>query len=408
MNLHNDEPPSRKLSPSRRRWLILVLGFLTAIAPLSIDMYLPSLPSLAADLHASTSVVQLSLTACLLGLAIGQLVAGPISDAQGRRLPLLVGVIMYTIASVLCAITSSVWILILFRLIQGLAGSAGLVISRAIVRDLYSGTEMTKFFALLMLVNGVAPIAAPVIGGQLLRFTSWHGVFIILGGLGVLMIIGVSFVVTETLPPMSRHTGGILATGVTMARLLRDPVFMGYVLAMGLVFAALFAYISGSPFVLQNVFGVSPQIFSVIFAVNGIGIIIASQVGAALSARYGESNVFIGGIVLAALGGVVLLGMLLSGAGLGGVLPPMFCVVSSIGIVSATGSSLAMQEQGANAGSAAALIGVPQMLTGAIVAPLVGIGGSHTSTPMGVTIAVCALGAVVCYWVLVRRHRKLV
>lgn len=402
MGVDSDEQTLMRPSSSRRVWLIIVLGFLTAIAPLSIDMYLPALPSLAADLHASTSVAQLSLTACLLGLSFGQLIAGPISDAQGRRGPLLVGVVVYTISSLLCAVTSSVWVLILFRLIQGLAGSAGLVISRAIVRDMYSGSEMTKFFALLMLVNGVAPIAAPVIGGQLLRFTSWHGVFVILCGLGVLMILGVLFGVVETLPRARRHKGGIRATGMTMHNLLRDKVFMGYACAMGLVFAAMFSYISGSPFVLQNVFGLTPQMFSVIFAVNGLGIILASQVGAFLTGKYHEAQLFQGGLIMAGLGGVVLLVMLLFGTGIWGVLPPLFFVVSSIGIVSAMGSSLAMQEQGANAGSAAALIGVPQMLAGAIVAPLVGLGGSHAAMPMGVIIAICALGAIACYVVLVR------
>lgn len=392
---------------ARRFFLVLVLGCLTAIAPLSIDMYLPALPSLSVSLHASTSVTQLSLTACLIGLAVGQLVAGPISDARGRRMPLLVGVAVYTVASALCAITPSVWILILFRLIQGLAGSAGLVIARAIVRDMYSGTLMTKFFALLMLVNGVAPIAAPIIGGQLLRFTSWHGIFIILGIVGLLMFLGVFFGVPETLPQTRRHVGGIKATGVAMKKLIQDRVFIGYSGAMGLVFAAMFSYISGSPFILQNVFGVSPQMFSVIFAVNGVGIILAGQIGAALSARYGERILFISGLALAGMGGVVLLGMLLSGAGLIGVLPPLFCVVSSVGIVSATGTSLAMQGQGTNAGSAAALIGVPQMLVGAIAAPLVGVGGSHTAVPMGLMITICALGAILCYWVLIRGSRSL-
>jgi MFS transporter, DHA1 family, multidrug resistance protein len=219
-------------------------------------------------------------------------------------------------------------------------------------------------------------------------------------------LLGVIFGVPETLPPERRRTGGLRATGVTMARLVSDREFMGYACAMGLVFAAMFSYISGSPFVLQTGFGVSPQMFSVIFATNGLGIILAGQVGARLSLRYGETRLFISGLVIAGLGGVVLLVMLLAGAGLVGVLPPLFFVVSSIGIVGATGTSLAMQEQGENAGSAAALIGVPQMLVGAMVAPLVGLGGSHSSTPMGVLITICGLGASLCYWGLVRMRMR--
>ncbi|PWK11560.1 multidrug effflux MFS transporter [Tumebacillus permanentifrigoris] len=391
---------------SRRLWMVLVLGSLTALAPLSIDMYLPALPTLADDMHTTTSLAQLSLTFCLIGLAVGQLLAGPLSDARGRRMPLIVGILIYILSSLLCAVVPSIWMLIVLRFIQGASGAAGIVIARAIVRDLYAGTEMTKFFALLMLVNGVAPILAPVTGGQLLRVTSWHGVFIVLALLGVLMLIGVITSLPETLPLEKRSTGGIKKTLATMRNLLSDRVFMGYAWSQGLVTAAMFGYISGSPFVLQDLFGVSPQLFSVLFAINGIGIIIAGQVTARLAVRYGETRVFLGGLVYASIGGLGLLTMILTGAGLVAVMIPLFLVVSAVGIVGPTSTSLAMQNQGRNAGSAAALIGVPQLIAGAIAAPLVGLGGSHTATPMGMTIAIADVGAIVLYALLVRGRKS--
>jgi MFS transporter, DHA1 family, multidrug resistance protein len=379
-----------------------ILGFLTAVAPLSIDMYLPSLPALGQDLHAATSVVQLSLTACLIGLAIGQLVSGPISDAKGRRGPLLVGTAIYTVASLCCVVTNSIYLLIALRLIQGLAGSAGIVIARAVVRDLFHGHEMTEFFALLMLVNGVAPIVAPILGGQILRFTSWHGVFLVLTLLGCLMFVSVLFGLPESLPERQRNTGGIKHTRRTLSQLLYDSHFMGYAFTIGLVFAAMFAYISGSPFVLQGIFRLSPQMFSVVFATNGLGIIIAGQISARLSRRYGETPVLVGGLIIAGTASVVFLVMIATHAPLMAVLPPLFFVVCCIGIVGPTATSLAMEEQGSRAGSAAAVIGVPQMFMGAIAAPLVGIMGSHADLPLGITVPLFDLAAGTCYILLVR------
>lgn len=398
------KPASSPLTgaPSRRYLTAVILGFLSAVAPLSIDMYLPALPALGRDLHAATSVTQLSLTACLIGLAIGQLVAGPISDATGRKGPLLIGTSVYTAASLLCAIANSMSLLIILRLVQGLAGSAGLVISRAVVRDLFEGHAMTEFFALLMLVNGVAPIAAPILGGQILRFGSWHGVFVVLTILGCLMFTSVWFGLPESLPKSRRHQGGVRQPSTAIGILLRDKHFIGYSVTIGLIFAAMFAYISGSPFVLQGMFGLSPQMFSVVFATNGLGIILGGQVTARLSRRFGETRVLIGGLALVGLASLIFLLMLAVKAPLAGVLPPLFFVVCTVGIVAPTATSLAMQEQGNRAGSAAALIGVPQMLLGAFAAPLVGILGSHADLPLGVVVVLCDWGAALCYALLVR------
>jgi len=391
----------------KRISMAIVLGSMTAIGPLSIDMYLPSLPILANDLGTSTSLAQLSLTACLLGLAIGQLLLGPLSDSRGRRGPLLISLLIYAAASFLCGLVPSIWGLILLRFIQGMAGSGGIVIARAMVRDMYSGTELTQFFSLLMLINGLAPILAPVAGGQLLQFTSWHGVFAVLGILGLVMVLAAFIGLQETLPREDRSKGGMKTTVGTFGRLLGDKVFMGYACTQGFVFAAMFSYISGSPFVLQDIYGASPQQFSLVFALNGLGLIIATQLTGRLAPRFHESRLFITGILLSLIGALLLLAMILIGAPLFAVLIFLFIVVSSTGIVNTVGFSLAMQNQGKNAGSASAMLGLLPFIAGSVAAPLVGIAGNHTAVPMGIVIVCCGLGAISCYMFMIRPQSSL-
>lgn len=402
---HSLTVSSSQVSPKRRLWIAIILGLLSAFAPLSIDMYLPALPSLAKNLHTTASLVQLSLTACLLGLSLGQVLAGPQSDIHGRRTPLLVGLFFYTVSSLLCAMSPSIWGLIMLRFIQGIAGSAGIVIARAIVRDLYSGPEMTKFFALLMLINGAGPILAPIIGGQILHFTSWRGVFAVLTTAGSVMLLAVFFGLPETLPQQRRSQGGFGNTFITYRRLLGDRSFIGYALPQGLVSAGMFAYISGSPFVIQNIFGASPQLFSLIFSINAIGIIIAGQITGRLANETNITKLYVGGLVLATLGSISFLTLILIGAGLHAILVPLFFIVSSVGIVSTTGSSLAMEKYGQSAGSASALLGLLSFMFGAIAAPLVGLGGSNTAVPMGVVIAVADISSLLSYKAL-RRARQ--
>ncbi|WP_026678986.1 multidrug effflux MFS transporter [Fictibacillus gelatini] len=399
------EAYTHNMSRSRRLWIALILGSLSAFGPLSIDMYLPSLPTLTKDLHTTTSLAQLSLTACLLGLALGQIVVGPVSDVRGRRKPLIISLALYAASSLLCAIGPSIWVLIVLRFVQGVCGAAGIVISRAIVRDLYSGTELTKFFSLLMLINGVAPILAPIVGGQLLKIVPWQGVFVVLCLIGAVMLAAVIFGLKETLPVERRAAGGIKNTLSTFRDLIKDRVFMGYAWSQALVMAAMFAYISGSPFVLQDIFGVSPQGFSLFFAVNGIGIIIASQLTGKLAGRIRESRLLFTGLGIATLGGLILFTMILAGCGLIGVVIPLFVVVSSVGIVSTTSFSLAMQSQEKTAGSASALLGLLPFIFGALAAPLVGLGGSHTALPMGIVIAAAEVAAISCYFFLVKRNK---
>jgi DHA1 family bicyclomycin/chloramphenicol resistance-like MFS transporter len=395
--MSHPSPLSERYNPSSRLWTAIILGSLAAFGPLSLDMYLPALPKLASELNATTSVTQLSLTACLLGLALGQLIAGPISDVRGRRLPLIVGVAIYAIVSILCVYSPSIEVLIILRFIQGLAGAAGIVISRASARDLYSGVELTRFFALLMLVNGAAPILAPILGAEVLQFTSWRGVFGVLCLSGILMLLGVIFGLKETLPVERRSRGGIRNSLKTFRRLLRDSTFMGYALTQGFVMAAMFAYISGSSFVLQELFGVSPQIYSLIFGINGAGIIIAGQIAGRLAGRVKERKLLGAGLVLSTSGGLLLLVTALTHQGLYLIIPALFLVVSSVGIIATMTSSLALQNQGQSAGTASALLGMLSFIIGGIVAPLVGIGGTLTILPLAIVIAVLVLAAVTCF-----------
>lgn len=380
-----------------RLWIAIVLGSLAAIGPLSLDMYLPALPALAEELGSTTSATQLSLTACMLGLALGQLIAGPISDVRGRRFPLIVGIAVYAIVSALCFLAPNIWVFVGLRFIQGLAGAAGIVISRASVRDLYSGVELTKFFALLMLINGAAPILAPIVGAEVLVFTSWRGVFAILGVLGTLMLLAVVFGLKETLPVNRRSSGGIRGTLSTFRRLAGDRVFMGYALTQGFVMAAMFAYISGSPFVLQELFGVSPRTYSLIFGMNGAGIIIASQVAGRLAGRVAARKLLASGLTLTAAGAVLLLLAIWTNAGLSLIIPGFFLLVSSVGLVSTTTTSLALQSQGQSAGSASALLGMLSFIIGGLAAPLVGIGGNDTALPLVIVIASLVVVAFSCF-----------
>lgn len=395
------QPPS--VSPHvprspRRVQFVFILGALSAFGPLSIDMYLPALPSLSRDFGASTSQTQLTLSACLFGLAVGQAIAGPISDSLGRRRPLLVGIAAYALASLLCAVAPSVFVLVALRFVQGIAGAAGIVIARAIVRDLHTGVAAARFFSLLMLVNGLAPILAPILGGLLLRFTSWRGVFIVLAVIGTLLLFSAATGLGETLPPDRRQSGGIRATLATFYRLLSDRSFVGYALPCGLAFAAMFAYIAGSPFVLQTSYGISPQLFSVIFGTNALGLMTAGQINGRLVGRVSPRRLLTVGLVATATGGVALLSVVaIGGTGLVGVLPPLFVIVSSIGFVLPNATALALSDHPHTAGSASALIGVLQFSIGAAAAPLVGVAGSRTTLPMAIIIASLGLSALAAF-----------
>ncbi|EGQ26424.1 multidrug effflux MFS transporter [Mammaliicoccus sciuri] len=393
----------QKRIPLPTFWLVLLLGSLTAFGPLSMDMYLPGLPIVAEDLQASTSLAQLSLTACLIGLGAGQLVFGPMSDIYGRRKPLVVTLIIYAAASILCAFSTNIWTFVLLRFIQGMTGAAGIVIARACARDLYTGKELTKFMALLSIVNGVAPIMAPIAGGAVLSFASWQVVFFILGGIGLLMFLATSLFLPDTLPVEQRSEGGMLAVVKTFGGLLKDKWFMGIALTQGFVMSSMFAYIAGSPFVLQNIYGVSAQQFSLFFALNGIGIIIAAQVTGRLAGRIHEVKFLMTGVLISFSGSVLLLLVVWNEWPLFMMGTALFIVVSSVGMVSTSAFSLAMQSQGKSAGSAAAFLGLVPFIGGAIVSPLVGLAGDFSAWPMGIVILACSSSALLVFMTVVKK-----
>ncbi len=398
----NEETPERPVRQRSAARLIVVLGALSAFGPLSIDMYLPALPALRRDLGTGASQAQLTLSACLLGLAVGQLVAGPLSDRLGRRRPLLVGLAAYVLASLLCAAAPSVAALVVLRFVQGCAGAAGIVIARAMVRDLHAGDAAARFFSLLMLVNGSAPILAPIVGGQLLRVTDWRGVFVALaiGGVGLFVAAAVSL--GETLPPERRQVGGLRATLATFRGLLADRAFVGRALAAGLAIGAMFAYIAGSPFVLQEIHGVSPQGFSLLFGTNALGLVAAGQTNGRLVGRVPLPRLLAGGLAANAAGGLALLAVVLGGVGLAGILPALFVVVASLGFVLPNAAALALADYPRTAGSASALLGLLQYAVGAAAAPLVGLGGERTALPMSVVVAALGSAALVAFLALGR------
>jgi MFS transporter, DHA1 family, multidrug resistance protein len=375
--------------------LVIVLGAVNAIGPLSIDMYLPAFPEIARGLHTSAAQVQLTLTACVAGLAVGQLLVGPLSDRLGRRLPLIAAMSVYAAAAALCAFAPSAPVLMVLRLIQGLAGAGGVVIARAVVRDLHSGAAAVRLFSSLMLVTGLAPILAPLAGGQILTLTSWRGIFVVLAVLAALLALLVAVGLRETLAPERRSDHGLARTLEIMRGLLRDRWFVGHGLAGGLGFGALFAYISGSSFVLQGIYGVSPQLYSVLFAMNGLGLIAGSQVNARLVGRIGPGTLLRGGLLaIASAAAALLVVVSATGLGVGAVLVPMFVIVSSLSFVLPNSTALALADHAEVAGTASALLGMGQFVIGALVAPLVGAGGTASAVPMAAVMTAAALAAL--------------
>ncbi|WP_312063750.1 multidrug effflux MFS transporter [Pantoea septica] len=392
------------MTPARNNRLVyaVTLGLLAALGPLCIDLYLPALPELARDLQTSTATAQLSLTAGLLGLGAGQLLFGPMSDKFGRLRPLTLSLALLFIASIGCALAQDIHQLLLARLFEGLAGAGGAVLSRAVARDMYSGHELTRFFALLMLVNGLAPIGAPVLGGVLMTLLNWRGIFVVLGATALLLILLARWKLHETLPPERRSQGSIFSAWAALGQVVVHRPFMGFCLTQAFMMSGMFAYIGASPFVLQQIYGLSPQAFSFCFAANGIGLVIASQTSARLCPLWGEYRVLKGGLTLAFAASSLLLLAGLTAAPLPLVLVALFFTIASNGVIATTASSLAMQSQGHRAGSASAVIGVCMFSFGAISVPVTGMGGTSLVS-MTATIFGCFMLAILMFIFLAQK-----
>jgi DHA1 family bicyclomycin/chloramphenicol resistance-like MFS transporter len=392
-------------SPAGRTLAVLtvLLGGFTAFGPLSMDLYLPAFPELATDLGATQAAVQLTLTADVIGLVVGQLILGPISDARGRRTLLIGSTLACAVASVLCAIAPSAGLLAVWRFLQGASGGGGIVLARAIAADLTTGVAAARLFSLFMTVSSVAPIAAPVLGGALLAATgSWRPMFWLLAVISLVLAIATWRMIPETLPVEKRHTGGLGQTGRAFATLARDRVFVGYALTVAFAYASLFGYISGSSFALQDIYGLTATQFSLVFAANAAGMIVLGLVNARLVRRYPVHGLLVIGLVGSTVAAVVLLGAVLAGLGLVAVLLPLFVVVATRGLVSSNATVLGVQRASV-AGSASAVLGALMFAGGIAVTPLMALGGEGTALPMVAVVAGGAVAALLATALLTRR-----
>lgn len=376
--------------------MVLILGTLVALGPLTIDLYLPALPAIVTDLQTTAAAVQLTLTGTLAGLATGQLVVGPLSDALGRRRPLFAGVGVHVLASLLCVVAPNLAVLGALRFLQGFGSAAASVVAMAVVRDLFAGRTAATLFSRLMLVLGVAPVFAPTIGGQVLRWTEWRGVFVVLALIGAAITAMAIRMLPETLPPHRRTAPGVAATLRNYRSLFTDRGFVGLCLVAGLAMATVFAYVAGSPFVYQEQFGLDPQAFGLLFGAGGVGMILVTQLNVRLLRRWQPRQVLVAGLAIAGVSSMVLLALaLLSLGGLPGVAVPLWVVLTSLGLVMPNLPALAMARHGDAAGTAAAMLGAVQSGIGAVAAPLVGALGSDAVAVATVVAGGIFLGGAV-------------
>ena len=394
-------------APSRLK-LVLVLGSLIALGPLTIDMYLPALPSIPADLETTEAAVQLTLTGTLLGIALGQLLVGPLSDAYGRRRPLLVGVAVHVIASLLCFVAPTVEVLGGLRLLQGLGAAAAAVTAMAVVRDLYTGTPAAVLLSRLMLILGAAPVLAPTLGGEVLRHTDWRGVFLALAAAGLAVMGLAARSLEETLPPHRRRSGRLVGTLRTYRSLFRDRVFVGLILVAGLAMAAIFAYVSGSSFVFQEQYGLDEQEFGLLFGAGAIGLIGSTQLNPVLLRRWQPQQLLVTALVIGVACSALLLATALTGAGgLPGLLLPLWAVLAAVGLAMPHTPALALTRHGEAAGTASALLGATQFGVAALIAPCVGLLGNDARA-MSLVVAATMAGALAVLLLVVRPGRLVI
>lgn len=371
-------------------FLVILLGVLSAFGPFVVDLYLPSLPQLAQFFATTPSMTQLTLTTAMIGLAVGQLLLGPMSDKFGRKKPLILSLVIYIISTVCIIFSPNVETMIVLRVVQGLSSAGSVVISRAVATDLYRGREMTRFFGLLMTINGIAPIISPILGSLLLEYVSWKGVFVFLALIGLVVLV-FCFRLKESLMPENRLSGSILSTFSTFGIIVKNRLFMSYVGIESFLLGAMFAYIAASPFILQSFYGLSAFAFSLCFGANGAALVIGSNIGGKLPNRTALSLGVLGFFV-AALYTIVLL-----------LIQPywffveigFFSMLLMMGLTFPAISSLAMESERQYAGSASALLGFSPFFLGGVVSPLVGMGNIFYS--MAVVIFICGLLAVGIY-----------
>ena len=384
------------IKANSKLFLVLLLGVLSAFGPFVVDLYLPSLPQLASFFETSASMTQLTLTTAMIGLAVGQLLLGPLSDKFGRKIPLIISLVIYIISTVLIVYAPNIESMIVLRVIQGLSSAGSVVISRAVATDLYRGREMTRFFGLLMTINGIAPIISPILGSLLLEYISWKGVFVFLALIGVIVLL-FCFRLKESLSIGNRLQGSIFATFLTFGVIIKNRLFMSYVGIESFLLGAMFAYIAASPFILQSFYGLSAFIFSLCFGANGAALVIGANIGGKLPNRQALA-IGVLAFVVAALYTIAVL-----------IIQPywlfveigFFAMLLLMGITFPAISTLAMESERQYAGSASALLGFAPFFLGGVVSPLVGIGNIFYSTAL--VILACGVLGLAIYWSI--RHK---
>jgi DHA1 family bicyclomycin/chloramphenicol resistance-like MFS transporter len=354
-----------------------------------MDIYLPGLPTLKRELGTTESTAQLTVSVFLVGLGVGQLIAGPLSDVRGRRSPLLAALAVYIGATVLCAVSPGIELLIASRLLQGTAAAAGVVIARAMVRDLHAGASGARYLSRLVLIYGLAPMLAPLLGGQILRFTSWGGVFVALAIAGAALLAVIALALPETLPPERRAPSSLSAAATSLGGLLRHRRFVGYALALGFGTGAVAAYVAGSPFVLQDHFGKSPQVFGLLFALNATAMVAGSQVNALLLGRFEPRRLLAAAVGVMIAAAIALTVVAVEDLGLVPFTASLVLLMATWGFIPSNAIALASADHPDIAGSASALLGLAQYGIAAIAAPIVGVGGS-SPVPMALVILVLA------------------
>ncbi|HDD6193953.1 TPA: multidrug effflux MFS transporter [Staphylococcus aureus] len=371
---------------------IIILGSLTAIGALSIDMFLPGLPDIRHDFQTTTSNAQLTLSMFMIALAFGNLFAGPISDSTGRRKPLIIAMIIFTLASLGIVFVHNIWLMVALRFLQGVTGGAAAVISRAIASDMYSGNELTKFMALLMLVNGIAPVVAPTIGGIILNYSVWRMVFVILTIFGFVMVIGSLLKVPESLTVTNRESSSGLKTMFKNFKiLLKTPRFVLPMLIQGMTFVLLFTYISASPFIIQKIYGMTAIQFSWMFAGIGITLIISSQLTGYL-VDFIDSQKLMRGMTMIQIIGVILVTIVLLNHWNFWILAIGFIIlIAPVTGVATLGFTIAMDESSSGRGSSSSLLGLVQFLFGGVASPLVGVKGEDNPIPYIIIIIATAV-----------------